>query len=172
VIAAHRLLIAEFPSLVTIIVPRHPARGPAIAALGADLPVTCRSLGQAPQPGGIHIADTLGELGLFYRLCPIAFIGGSLVPVGGHNMLEAAKLGCAVLTGPHTANFIEPMAVLRYAGAVTVVQDRAKLPAVLRILLANPAHVAAMGEAGRKAADRFGDLPGMLAERILALAAP
>jgi 3-deoxy-D-manno-octulosonic-acid transferase len=169
ILAAHRSLIEEFPDLATIIVPRHPARGPAIAALAADLPVSCRSFRQNPRPGGIHIADTLGELGIFYRLCRIAFIGGSLVPIGGHNMLEAAKLGCAVLTGPHTANFIEPMAVLRYAGGVTVVQEGARLPAVLRVLLRDPAQVAVMGEAGRNAANRFADLPAALAARILGL---
>jgi 3-deoxy-D-manno-octulosonic-acid transferase len=169
VIAAHRAIAAKLPSVVTIIVPRHPARGAAIAALAAGLPVQRRSLGEMPVPGGIYIADTLGELGLFYRLCPIAFIGGSLVPIGGHNMLEAAKLGCAVLTGPHTANFIEPMAVLRYAGALTVVQDGTRLPAVLRLLLADPARVAAMGDAARNAASRFAQLPEILAKRILAM---
>ncbi len=169
IIAAHRVLADAYPALVTIIVPRHPARGAAIAALAPGLAVARRSLRQDPPPGGIYIADTLGELGIFYRLCPIAFIGGSLAPIGGHNMLEAAKLGCAVLTGPHTANFVEPMTVLRYAGAVLVTPDGAKLPFLVRALLADPARVAAMGEAGRRAANKFGDLPGILAARVMAL---
>lgn len=167
VIAAHRHLLADFPDLATIIVPRHPARGAAIAALASGLPVALRSKRQEPVPGGVYIADTLGELGLFYRLCPIAYVGGSLVPIGGHNMLEAARLGCAVLTGPHTANFAEAVAVLRGADALGVVADSAALGAALRRLLADPAQVAAMGEAGRAAADRYNNLPRQLARHIL-----
>ncbi|HET9146904.1 MAG TPA: 3-deoxy-D-manno-octulosonic acid transferase [Acetobacteraceae bacterium] len=171
VIAAHRRLLREFPGLATIIVPRHPARGAAVAALASGLSAAMRSGGQEPEPGGIYIADTLGELGLFYRLCPIAFIGGSLVPIGGHNMLEAARLGCAVLTGPHTENFAEAVAVLRGADALEIVPEGGALGPVLRRLLADPARAAAMGEAGRAAADRYNDLPGRLARRILESAA-
>ena len=167
IIAAHRALIRAHPDLVTIIVPRHPDRAAAIAELAVGLAIALRSRGELPRPGGLYIADTLGELGLFYRLCPIALIGGSLIPVGGHNMIEAAQLGCAVLTGPHIANFVEAAATLRSAGALLDVTE-ASLAPELAGLLADPARVGAMALAGRAACHGFADLPGRLAAIVLA----
>ena len=95
---------------LTIIIPRHPDRGAAIADLAAarGFCVARRAAGALPcAETQIYVADTLGELGLFYRAAPFAFVGGSLVPHGGQNPLEPARLGTAVLTGPHTANFAE-----------------------------------------------------------------
>lgn len=103
----HALLAATRPDLLTIIAPRHPGRGHAIAKqLSPQLCVALRSKNQpiAPQTS-CYIADTLGELGLFYRLSDIVFMGGSLAKRGGQNPLEAARLSCAILTGPHTHNF-------------------------------------------------------------------
>ena len=109
------------PDLLTVIVPRHPERGPFIARLleGANLKVALRSEGKLPEAGtDIYIADTIGELGLFYNLVPVALIGGSLVPHGGQNPVEAIKLGAAVVTGPHWRNFAEvPNAVVGRAGS-------------------------------------------------------
>lgn len=167
VIEAHRPLAARHAGLVSIIVPRHPERAGAIAALATGLDVALRSRGEMPVAGGIYIADTLGELGVFYRLCPIAFIGGSLVPRGGHTMIEAAQLGCAVVTGPHIANHAEAAAVLREAGALIDVADGAGLAGALGLLLADPARVRAMGASGRAACDRAADLPGRLAATVL-----
>ncbi|MHB1303448.1 MAG: 3-deoxy-D-manno-octulosonic acid transferase [Acidiphilium sp.] len=167
IIAAHRVLIRAHPDLVTVIVPRHPDRAAAIAGLAVDLPVALRSRGELPRPGGLYIADTLGELGLFYRLCPIALIGGSLVPVGGHNMIEAAQLGCAVLTGPHIANFAEAAATLRSAGALLDVTE-ASLAPELAGLLAEPARIAAMAAAGVAACRGHAELPSRLAAIVLA----
>ncbi len=110
--------------LLTIIVPRHPGRGAEIAAaLGRrGLSVARRSTGAVPDPAtDIYLVDTLGELGLVLRLAPLAFIGGSLVPHGGHNPIEAVQLGCAVLLGPYTENFAEISdQLLAHGGAVRV----------------------------------------------------
>ncbi len=139
---AHRIVAAGFPDLLTVIVPRHPARGPEIATAlaGMGLRVARRAAGEAAGPEtDIYIADTVGELGLFYRLAPIAFIGGSLVPHGGQNMLEGAKLGCAILQGPHTANFAEIVSEMTAAGAVETVSDATSLAAAVSRLLHDPA---------------------------------
>ncbi|MFP6731342.1 MAG: 3-deoxy-D-manno-octulosonic acid transferase [Alphaproteobacteria bacterium] len=106
--ACHSALAADHPGLLTIIAPRHPERGPTIAAglRNLGLTVALRSAGDAiTEATDIYMADNLGELGLFYRLADIAFVGGSLVPHGGQNLLEPARLDCAILHGPHMANF-------------------------------------------------------------------
>lgn len=105
---AHRKLEPDHSSLLTIIAPRHPNRGQKIASELADngLNVAVRSQGQPiTDDTDIYIADTMGELGIFYRIAGIVFIGGSLVPHGGQNPLEPARLDCALITGPHTDNF-------------------------------------------------------------------
>lgn len=135
--AAHKALLADFPSLTTIIAPRHPARGAEVAALCNNAPR--RSLGQPPVPGQIYIADTLGELGLFFRATPFAFIGNSLVGFGGHNIIEPAQLARPVLSGPHLENFEEPAAILQKAGMLAIVTDEASLTqAVSNWLRASP----------------------------------
>lgn len=99
----HDTLRAAHPSLLTFIAPRHPARADAIAAQLRDrgLRVARRSDGKLPtHDDDIYLADTMGELGLFYRLVPVAMIGGSFGDVGGHNLMEPAQLGCAILHGP------------------------------------------------------------------------
>lgn len=123
--AAHKALLADFPSLTTIIAPRHPARGAEVATLCNNAPR--RSLGQPPMQGQIYIADTLGELGLFFRATPFAFIGNSLVGFGGHNIIEPAQLARPVLSGPHLENFEEPAAILQKAGMLAIVTDAASL---------------------------------------------
>ncbi len=162
----HRSLRPNYPGLLTIIAPRHPGRGPGLAeALGAPR----RSAGQSPEGAGIWIADTLGELGLLYRLTPIVFVGRSLVGQGGHNPLEAACLGCAVAMGPHTANCTESVEALRQAGALTVVTDAEALGTWVQSLLQDPARLAAVGDAARNAASREHDLPGRIADTITGL---
>jgi len=103
VLPAHDLLRAQFPDLLTILVPRHTARGPDLEMLCGNRAYKRRSTGgQITGQTAIYIADTMGELGLFYRLAPFCFLGGTLVPLGGHNVLEPAQLHCAVLAGPHS----------------------------------------------------------------------
>jgi 3-deoxy-D-manno-octulosonic-acid transferase len=152
---AHRRLVGERPGLLTIIVPRHPERGATLAAWLAerDVVVALRSRREPPVPGcAVYVADTLGELGLFYRVAPIAFVGKSLVPEGGQNPLEAARLGCAVLFGPHMDNFDELAASLLRAGGARRVADAAELAAAVALLLRDPAARAEMASRARAAA--------------------
>lgn len=108
VAAAHRQLRQSHPDLLTVIVPRHPPRGDAIRDLltGQGLSVAQRSRGELPGSGtDIYVADTMGELGILFRLSPVVFLGGSLVPHGGHNPIEPLQLGGTALHGPHVHNF-------------------------------------------------------------------
>ena len=119
VLDTHRRLASYFANLLTIIVPRHPQRGEGIAHLVAasGLRGGLRSRGAMPSPDAdIYIADTLGEIGLFYRAAPIVFMGGSFATIGGHNPIEAIKLGAATIHGPHVHNWSEIYSALDSAG--------------------------------------------------------
>jgi 3-deoxy-D-manno-octulosonic-acid transferase len=169
VLAAHRRLSATHPGLLTIIVPRHPERGEAIAALADGAPR--RALGQPPRRGGgVWVVDTVGELGLVYRLAPLAFVGGSLVPHGGQNPAEPARLGVAVAVGPHTANFADIVALLRGGGALTEVADGQALGDWVDARLRDPWGTTAMGEKGVRLLDGFSALPVEIADMLAALA--
>ena len=173
-VAVHRALAAQFPGLITIIVPRHPERGEEIAAEIAkrdhDTPLTRRYLGEPPPPGGIWLGDTLGELGLFYRVSAAAFVGRSLAVGGGQNPIEPARLGVPVAIGPMTENFADAVAVLQDEGALRVVQNQAELAEFVASMLRDPARAAEMGAAGERSARRSADLPDLVAARLLALA--
>ena len=171
VLAAHAALLPTHPALLTIIVPRHPARGEAVAGLCTPAAVSRRALGQDPPPGpGLWIADTLGELGLFYRLAGLAFVGGSLVPHGGQNVLEAARLGCAVAVGPHTDNFADAVARLEAAGGLVRVADAVELGRWVGAMLDRPERRAEVADAARAAARPQEDLAGEVAGALLGLA--
>ena len=117
---AHAAITARHPGLLTILVPRHPQRGTEVAGKqrAAGYRVALRSTGEAPGPDTeFYIADTIGELGLWYRLADVVFVGGSLVPKGGQNLLEPAKLGCAIVCGPHMTNFLRVSEEMTRAGA-------------------------------------------------------
>jgi len=165
--AAHAALAADRPKLLTLLAPRHPDRGPEIAAAlrAAGHRVALRSAGEPLAPEtGIYMADTIGEMGLWYRLAEIAFMGGSLVPKGGQNPLEPAKLDCAVLYGPHTANFARIAEGLCAAGAAARVSDAASLAAAVAGLLDDPAAHAQAIAAGRTfAAAQAGVLDAVVA---------
>jgi 3-deoxy-D-manno-octulosonic-acid transferase len=148
----HRALKSRFPGLLTIIAPRHPQRGPELAAALAapDRAIALRSRSEAvTEATDIYIADTLGELGLWYRLCPVVMMGGSLIPHGGQNPLEPARLDCAVLFGPSMFNFSEAVAGLLAADGAMQVRDGAELTAALSILLKDPAKTAEIATAAR-----------------------
>jgi 3-deoxy-D-manno-octulosonic-acid transferase len=166
---AHEALVSAFPGLISVIVPRHPERGAAIAAELGGAPR--RSLHQAPVPGRVYIADTLGELGLFYRLAPFAFLGASLAGRGGHNVIEPARLGRAVICGPHMENFADAAAVLTEAGGLVTVEDVAALIDAVRAWLAEPARAVQAGLAAQRAITDADDLPARLAALILEHAA-
>ncbi|MDR3496078.1 MAG: 3-deoxy-D-manno-octulosonic acid transferase [Ancalomicrobiaceae bacterium] len=144
-------LAATVPDLLAIVVPRHPNRRDAIVAeLGsAGMAPAVRSDGDAITPATpLYLADTLGELGLFYRLASIAFVGGSLVPVGGHNPVEAAQLDCAILHGPHVGNAADLFAALDEADAARSVGDADELAGAVAALLADRATSGRMAAAG------------------------
>ncbi|MEQ1651828.1 MAG: 3-deoxy-D-manno-octulosonic acid transferase, partial [Hyphomicrobium sp.] len=135
---------AQYPDLLTVIAPRHPVRGTTILALIAQhgLTVAQRSLGVLPiADTEIYLADTLGELGILYRLCHICCVGGSFVPVGGHNPIEPALLDTAIIFGPLMTNFSEVAEQMVAAKAARQVQNGEELTGVLRALLAEPAAV-------------------------------
>ncbi len=146
----HRELAQRFRRLLTIVAPRHPARGPALAErlLPEYGPAPRRAAGDMPTAEtALYVADTMGEMGLLLRLAPVVFVGGSLVEHGGHNPNEAAQLDCAILYGPHMTNFPEMTRQLEGAGAARMVGDGAELAAALARLLSDPE--AAAGQARR-----------------------
>lgn len=140
----HARLRERFPNLLTLIVPRHPGRG---AEIAAELGRTGRSVARRGAAEALlrdtefYVADTMGELGLFFRLARIVYVGGSLVPHGGQNPLEPAKLGCALIHGPHMFNFRTIAAELAAAGAAIMVHDAAELADAIATLLADRALV-------------------------------
>ena len=139
---AHGTLAATHPNLLTVIAPRHAQRG---AEIAQKLPgqVALRSRGDAITPAtAFYIADTMGELGLFYRLCEIVFMGGSLVPHGGQNPLEPLKLRCAIITGPHTHNFAQITADMDKAGILARAQNAGQLARHIDRFLKNPDTIA------------------------------
>jgi 3-deoxy-D-manno-octulosonic-acid transferase len=169
IIAAHVRLRAKFPSLLTVIAPRHPARGAGIAeiARAAGLAVALRSQRAQPMPDvGIYVADTLGELGLIYRIAPIVFMGGSLASHGGQNPIEAVRLGAAVLHGPHVWNFAEIYSMLDQSHGAELVADGEALAAQLEAWLADAAARQAAATAGSGVVGRLG---GALKRTLAAL---
>ncbi len=164
ILQAHRMLVGDHPGLLTIIAPRHPERGTTIQADGY------RSRGDEPPAEGVWVADTLGELGLLYRLSRLAFVGRSLLsPGGGQNPLEPARLGCAIAVGPYTGNFTDHVAMLRDAGGLAVVQDVGELTRWVDDLLRDAARRQAMGQAALGAVERHSDLPQRTAAALLTL---
>jgi 3-deoxy-D-manno-octulosonic-acid transferase len=141
-VEVHRTLAGFFPSLLTVIVPRHPDRGEAIARTieGFGLHAALRSREELPTATtDIYVADTMGELGLFYRLAPIVFMGGSLVPRGGQNPIEAVKLGASIVHGSHVFNFTDVYDALDRAGGARRADTKEALVKQLGQLLADPA---------------------------------
>ncbi len=134
---AHRRILATHPEALMVLAPRHPARADEIADLlaAAGLGLAIRSRGEAPQ-AQVYLADTLGEMGLWFDLCPVSFVGGSLVPgIGGHNAYEPALHGSAILHGRHVGNFADLYARLDAAGGAQPVADADALAAVVLRLL-------------------------------------
>ncbi|ASM72700.1 MULTISPECIES: 3-deoxy-D-manno-octulosonic acid transferase [Roseobacteraceae] len=121
---AHAHVLQTHPDALLILAPRHPDRGDEVADLirNMGLTHTRRTEGQEPD-AQVFLADTLGEMGLWYALAPFVFLGGSLQPHGGHNPYEVAQAGAAILTGPHLSNFAETFAPLEACGAVQLVAD-------------------------------------------------
>ena len=168
-IEAHRTLAGFFPSLLTVMVPRHPDRGEAIARsiAAAGLHVALRSREELPAAAtDIYVADTMGELGLFYRLAPVVFMGGSLVAHGGQNPIEAVKLGASVVHGPHVFNFADVYEALDAAGGARRADTQEALVKQLGQLLADPAARELLVDAAERVVEQLG---GALDRTLLAL---
>jgi 3-deoxy-D-manno-octulosonic-acid transferase len=169
IIDAHRRLRQSFPGLLTIIAPRHPERGPGVVeiATAAGLNAISRSRGLLPDRGtDVYVADTMGELGLIYRLAPIVFMGGSLVRHGGQNPIEAAKLGAAILHGPHVWNFADIYSMLDEANGAEEVLDVNKLVVRIGAWLTDAAARKQVADAGLATVDH---LSGALKRTLAAI---
>jgi 3-deoxy-D-manno-octulosonic-acid transferase len=168
IVAAHRILARTRPDLLTIIVPRHAARG---AALARELDIViARRAAKEPitDKTAVYLADTMGELGLFYRAAPVVFVGGSLVAHGGQNVLEPARQDCAIVHGPHMWNFQEIVSEMYRVEATREVADAESLAREVEVLLADPAAHARRAAAARGVADAH---RGVL-DRVLGEMAP
>lgn len=169
VAAAHANLTKDFPELLTIIVPRHPDRGPGLVAdmAGRGLITERRSLSPTPsREAQVYIADTIGELGTFYALCPIALMGGALIEHGGQNPIEAIRHGAAVLTGPHHHNFREVYAELLRLGGAREIRSADDLAKAVKTLMSNEAEAAKMRHGAEAALATLG---GAMQKTLLAL---
>ena len=153
VLEAHRRVLGQQPRALLILAPRHPQRFAAAAAAVAAQRFGCvrRSDDSPHEDYQVLLLDTLGELADFYAAADVAFVGGSLVPIGGHNLLEPAALGLPVLSGPEHFSSPEVARALGGRGALTIVHDAAELAAALSRLLADPQARALQGAAGRAA---------------------
>ena len=154
VIGVHQALELDFPGLLTLLAPRHPNRAETVAAEIEKAGLRCRRHSEAIVPDAgtqIYVIDTMGELGVFYRLAPIVLVAGSLAAkslIGGHNSLEAAALGRAILHGPDTVNSAAITQALDDCGAARRVEGVEDLILAVRELLRHPERAAAMGEVG------------------------
>lgn len=161
----------DIPNLLLVIVPRHPQRFAEVAALlqsrgvefsqrSRDEPVTTQT--------EIYLGDSMGELAAYYAAADVAFVGGSLMPLGGQNLIEACAAGCPVLIGPHTWNFLEAADLAVAAGAALRVADAEALAHTLKQLYQHPDKLRLMGEAGW----HFSRAHQGATKRILALMEP
>jgi 3-deoxy-D-manno-octulosonic-acid transferase len=145
---AFQSILASHPHATMILAPRHPERFAAVAALLESLGIHFlrRSLwGGEPLAGGVLLLDTIGELSAIYGLADVAFVGGSLVPKGGHNIIEPARHGVAIVVGNHTENFRDIIGLFQSRDALRVVGP-AELPLVLMELISNEAERRALGQ--------------------------
>lgn len=150
VLAAHRRLLNRHPRALLILVPRHPERFDKVAALARSMGFTVarRGAGEGVEARTtVYLADTMGELLMLFGAAEVAFVGGSLVPVGGHNLLEPAAWGRPVLTGPHLHNFTAIAALLDQAGALRVVGNEEELAVSVGKLLDDAGERRRLGDA-------------------------
>ncbi|WGL18532.1 lipid IV(A) 3-deoxy-D-manno-octulosonic acid transferase [Microbulbifer bruguierae] len=157
VLEAYRTLRTEFPELLLVLVPRHPVRFDSVARMCREqnLSLVRRSDGVAPAASDqVLLGDTMGELLRFFGACDVAFMGGSLVPIGGHNMIEPAAWGVPVVTGPHLRNFAMVSNLLREVGALAVVENAEQLAAQVASWLRDTDARASAGARGREVAEQ------------------
>jgi 3-deoxy-D-manno-octulosonic-acid transferase len=166
VLKAHRALLTRHPDICLLLAPRHPERGTEVERLIQAQGLTCarRSTGDALQSDTqVYLADTLGEVGTWYALSPIVFLGGSLKPIGGHNPFEPAQAGAGVLTGPGVQNFAETFAAMQACGAAIQVTAARDLETALENWLTNPAAL----DTARQAASDFVGRQDQALDRVI-----
>jgi len=169
VLAAHDTLRAAQPDALLVIAPRHPERGAEVAALAHGAPRRARgeAIGDAP----VYVADTLGELGLFYALAPAALVAGSLLPhLKGHNPIEPAKLGAAIVSGPHVESFDDIFAALFEAGGAVCAERAEDIAAAVQMLWRDGAARTRQAEAARTVVARGGEAFAATVAKLLSLA--
>ncbi len=169
VAAAHARIAADIPDLLTIIVPRHPDRGPALVGEMAGRGLVTERRSVTPRPSAqaqIYIADTIGELGTFYALCRVAFLGGSLVEHGGQNPIEAIRHGAAVATGPYHHNFRDIYTELIRAGGAREVKSADDLAGVMKSLMLDDTATAQQRHGAEAALAKLG---GAMEKTMIAL---
>lgn len=169
VLKAFKQVQQKFPSAVLILAPRHPERFDKVASVitSLDLAFVRRSSWAAACPitGGVFLLDSVGELASVYALASIAFVGGSLVPVGGHNILEPAQYGAAIIVGPHTFNFREIVSIFQSGGAIRVT-DAEQLADILLELLSSQKERKRLGQ---RAKELFAQYAGATQRTLQAL---
>lgn len=179
ILDAYGRLLTEHPDLQLVLVPRKPERFDEVAALIVQRGFAClrRSTGAPTVPPGVveprpvFLGDTMGELRKFYALATVVFVGRSLVPLGGSDVMEVAGLARPVLVGPFTENFTEAVTLLRAAHAARVVKSADELGALVGELLRDPARRQEMGAAGRAAIASRQGATARTVEAILAMSA-
>ncbi len=170
VLQAHQTLLKQFPDLCLILAPRHPERGDAVEDMVTAAGLTCNRRSRGDAPGAqVYLADTLGELGLWYAMTDIVFLGGSLLPIGGHNPFEVAQAGAAVLSGTHVAAFAETYTQLEAEGAAHFVEDGDDLTATLANLLSTSHELTGMTDAAKRFVAAQDDQLDGIAARLVAV---
>ena len=165
----HTRLAKDIPNILTIIIPRHPDRGDELqkSLTKQGYTIARRSKGETiSEDTQIYLADTLGELGTFYRFCELVFVGGSLTPIGGHNILEPAQLGCAIIFGHHMENFAEISASFSAAMASVQVHSERELHHQVRHMLNHEIECHQMGNAAKRIALSHRDVLERLYDEI------
>ena len=154
-LAAQAMLLRQLPDCALILVPRHPQRFDEVAKLAERSGLCCARRSQAAPDSRtqVYLGDSMGEMFAYLAAADLAFVGGSLVPVGGHNVLEPAALGLPVLFGPHMHNFVAARDLLLERQAAIGIADAAELAPVLAALFDDGARRAAMGAAGKAAVE-------------------
>jgi 3-deoxy-D-manno-octulosonic-acid transferase len=161
----HPGLKEHFPDILTVIVPRHPEKSEYLSAVFPHS--TRRSLGEPiTATTDVYIADTMGELGVFYRLCPIVLIGGSFFHHGGQNLVEPARIGCAIICGPEMFNFTEPLNALKQSGSC-IQTDAGYVARELATLLGNQSRVMQMQQAGRDCVAQYSGITARICDALL-----
>jgi 3-deoxy-D-manno-octulosonic-acid transferase len=155
ILAAHQVLLETMPEAALILVPRHPQRFDATFRLAekTGLAVQRRTGFDSAEPAQILVGDSMGEMFVYFGAADVAFVGGSLARVGGHNVLEPAAIGLPVLFGPHMFNFLPARELLLQAGAAIEIADANALADALIELLGAPQRAQQMGQAGRQAVE-------------------